>query len=101
MSENKAVTMGEDKAVPKNQSFPSVDEGVAWIITVMCLVIGLLLTLGILSIQVDPLPALAWVGIVLAQIITAVTVAAASGFSSRRRAANKQDAEADTRKRGA
>jgi hypothetical protein len=71
--------------VLKAQSFPSIDVRVAWTITVVCLVMGLLLTLGVLRVQIGPLPGWAWLAIICAQILTAAAVAGATRLSSRKR----------------
>ena len=71
-------------SVLKSNSFPPIDVRIAWAITIVCLVIGLLLTFGVLRVQVGPLPGWAWVAIVAAQVITACAVAGAARLSTRK-----------------
>ena len=69
----------------KSQSFPSIDVRIAWALTLLCLLIGLLMTFGVLSVQISPLPGWSWIAIVAAQVITAVAVAGAAQLSARKR----------------
>jgi hypothetical protein len=85
--------MTDLNTVLKAQSFPPIDVRVAWAITVVCLIMGLLLTLGVLRIQIGPLPGWAWLAIILAQILTAVAVAGATHLSSRKRNAAEMPQE--------
>lgn len=78
--------MREINQVLKSESFPDMDARIAWALTIVCLVIGLLLTLGVLTVQVGALPGWAWIAIVVAQIITACAVAGAARLSSRKEA---------------
>lgn len=75
--------MSQD-SVLKSNSFPPIDVRIAWALTIVCLLIGLLLTFGILRVQVGPLPGWAWVAIVAAQIVTACAVAGATRLSTRK-----------------
>ena len=85
--------MSEFNEVLKSQSFPEIDVRVAWAITIVCLLIGVLLTFGVLTVQVVDLPGWAWIAIVAAQIITACAVAGAARLSSRKEP--EGDASAD------
>lgn len=79
-----------------SQSFPPIDVRIAWTITIFCLVVGLLLTLGVISIQVGPLPGWAWIAVVAAQALTAGAVAWATRLSSRKREDEPHDHTATT-----
>jgi hypothetical protein len=84
--------MSELNTVLKSQSFPPIDVRVAWAITIVCLLIGLLLTFGVLQVQVNPLPGWAWFAIVVAQALTALAVAWAARLSARRPGAEQPPA---------
>jgi hypothetical protein len=80
--------LGDDgSALPgwNSQSFPSIDPRIGWAVTMLCLLIALLLTLGVLRIQIGSLTGATWVAIVCAQVVTAAAVALATHFSTRKR----------------
>ena len=85
--------MSDIKQVLRSESFPDIDVRVAWAITIVCLLMGVLLTFGVLSVQVRQLPGWAWIAIIVAQVITACAVAGAARLSGRRNAGNAADAE--------
>lgn len=85
--------MSELQNALKAQSFPSMDVRIAWALTVLCLIIGLLLTIGVLSVQVAPISGWSWVGVVAAQVITAAAVAGAARLTARRQRAEAEDRE--------
>ena len=80
--------LGNDgSALPgwNSQSFPSIDPRIGWAVTMLCLLIALLLTLGVLRIQIGALTGATWVAIVCAQVVTAVAVAATTHYSARKK----------------
>lgn len=80
--------LANDASAPpgwNSQSFPSIDPRIGWVLTMLLLVIALLLTLGVLRIQIGPLPGMTWLAVLFAQFVTAAAVAAATHLSARRR----------------
>ena len=77
----------------KSQSFPSIDVRIAWALTLVCLVLGLLMTFGVLSVQINPLTGWSWFAIIVAQMVTAAALFGAAHLSSRKRAADPQTSE--------
>ena len=87
---------GSVRPLLDSQSFPSVDPRVGWVMTILLLLIALLLTLGVLRIQIGPVPSAPWLAIVCAQVVTAVAVASAAHLSQRRRRKKTEGAEQAT-----
>jgi hypothetical protein len=76
--------MNTPRSILRAQSFPSVDDRIAWIISLICLVIGLLLTLGVWTLPSFQLSGWTWLAIVCAQFLTAFAVAVAANYSSKK-----------------
>jgi len=76
-----------------SNAFPSIDPRVGWALTILSLVIAVLLSLGILRLQIGPLSGANWLAIICAQLVTAAAVAYATTYSARRSGARRQDSE--------
>ena len=72
-------------------AFPNIDPRVGWALTIVSLVIAVLLSLGILRLQIGPLSGANWLAIICAQLVTAAAVACATTYSARRGAARRQE----------
>ena len=73
--------MSSLRTVWTRQSFPSADDRISWILTVLSLLVALLLTVGLLRIEIGRLPPASWLAIICAQILTAIVVTAAASRS--------------------
>ena len=63
--------------------------------TMLCLVVAFLLILGLLHIEIGPLPPSSWLAIVCAQVLTAIIVAGVTSFSSREKDRSPRDYGSD------
>ena len=89
-----------DSALPgwNPNAFPSIDPRIGWVLTILSLIIAVLLSLGILRLQIGPLTGANWLAVVCAQLVTAAAVAYATTYSARRRSGtgDKDSAPADS-----
>src|SRR5688500_10821941 len=93
-----ALLGNDGSALPgwNSQSFPSIDPRIGWAVTLLCLLIALLLTLGVLRTRIGPLTGATWVAIVCAQVVTAVAVAAGTHYSARKRSGEATPVSTET-----
>lgn len=82
-----------NSAVPgwNPNAFPNIDPRVGWALTILSLVMAVLLSLGILRLQVGPLSGANWLAIICAQLVTAAAVAYATTCSARHSAARHRE----------